>query len=80
VSFSERFDEWRIDRSLDPLDDATAARLDQAAAATSEFMREHKDEIVAEITQMLSELIDGENVDLDQRVDALLDRLEGEES
>jgi len=76
MTFSKRFDEWRIDRGLDPLDDAIAAQLDQAASATSEWMREHKDEIVADMRLMASEFLSGESVDPRQRARALLDRLE----
>lgn len=79
TTFGERFSDWLIKQGKAPLSDEMIEALNDAAEATVAFLRQHQDDLIAEMQAMAADFVAGKTVDPEARVLALLTRLKEKE-
>ena len=73
MSFSQRFNQWLVERGKEPTSDELARIVGEAAKATAIFIRHHESEIIAEAQDIAARRAMGEIVDVEARVNALIE-------
>lgn len=75
MAFGVRFNQWLVDKGEEPVSDAMAASLSDAARQVVTEMRVNRDLIKSELQRLGADLSNGVPVDIEVRVAELMEKM-----